>query len=105
MPNDSKLHFRCPFCAKSVGVPVQFAGKRGKCPGCGNLILILHTPTPVENPEALLDRKLKKIADPEVRRSARGFLIAEEGTKGRDRIVAAQKNVLRDRLAKSSDPD
>lgn len=28
------IKFSCPHCGKSISAPDQFAGKRGKCPGC-----------------------------------------------------------------------
>ena len=35
MAGDGKIHFRCPHCDKAVSVAEAHAGKRGKCPGCG----------------------------------------------------------------------
>lgn len=46
MAADGKIHFRCPHCDKAVSVAEAYAGKRGKCPGCGQ---------PVQVPAAELD--------------------------------------------------
>ncbi|MBN2182493.1 MAG: zinc-ribbon domain-containing protein [Sedimentisphaerales bacterium] len=35
-----KIHFKCSVCGKSFGVSAKYAGKRGKCPGCGQIITI-----------------------------------------------------------------
>ncbi len=39
-----KIHFQCPKCSKTVSVRKEFAGKRGKCPGCGDAIPIPSAP-------------------------------------------------------------
>jgi hypothetical protein len=35
-----RVRFRCPHCNKPVGVPVQHAGKQGKCPGCQSVFAV-----------------------------------------------------------------
>ena len=40
MPADSRIHFRCPHCKKSIAVAQQHASKHGKCPGCGEDVQI-----------------------------------------------------------------
>ncbi|MFA5864883.1 MAG: zinc ribbon domain-containing protein [Phycisphaerae bacterium] len=42
------MKFICPHCGKMLNVSDQSVGKKGKCPGCGGLIVI--PPTPAENP-------------------------------------------------------
>jgi hypothetical protein len=39
-PLDDKIHVQCPKCSKRMSVRKQYAGKRGKCPGCGTAIPI-----------------------------------------------------------------
>jgi|GEM_PF-1970984 DNA-directed RNA polymerase subunit M/transcription elongation factor TFIIS len=34
------IKFSCPHCGKSINTPDQYAGKRGKCPGCQQSIPI-----------------------------------------------------------------
>jgi hypothetical protein len=34
------IRFACPTCGKTVKVPAQFAGKRGKCPNCKGVVAI-----------------------------------------------------------------
>lgn len=34
------IEFNCPACSKPLKVPDQFAGRKGKCPSCGNAILV-----------------------------------------------------------------
>jgi hypothetical protein len=36
----SKIEFNCSECGRSLRVPVKYAGKQGKCPGCGNVTRI-----------------------------------------------------------------
>src|SRR5262245_16574744 len=38
--SDDKIRFRCPKCDKSLGVAAVHAGKRAKCPGCGNVVAV-----------------------------------------------------------------
>jgi hypothetical protein len=40
MSPSEKIRFKCPFCNKAFSVLPQYAGKRGKCPGCGQTITI-----------------------------------------------------------------
>lgn len=40
MSADGKVRFRCPHCDKAVSISAQHVGKRGKCPGCGTVVLI-----------------------------------------------------------------
>src|SRR5689334_16173542 len=32
------IEFKCPTCGKGIKADERMAGKRGKCPGCGNII-------------------------------------------------------------------
>ena len=34
------ISFQCPACGKKLKVKDEFAGKKGKCPKCGNVINI-----------------------------------------------------------------
>jgi len=34
------IRFNCPHCAKAIAVKPELAGRRGKCPGCGQTIQI-----------------------------------------------------------------
>ncbi|MFV0443559.1 MAG: PrsW family glutamic-type intramembrane protease [Planctomycetaceae bacterium] len=40
------ISFQCPHCGKTLRIPDQHAGKKGKCPGCKQLLSI---PTPAES--------------------------------------------------------
>ena len=40
MADTDKIRFRCPDCNKPVIVARQYAGKRGKCPGCSSIVQI-----------------------------------------------------------------
>ena len=40
MADTEKIRFRCPHCSKPVSVARLYAGKRGKCPGCGSVVQI-----------------------------------------------------------------
>ncbi|HUW58641.1 MAG TPA: hypothetical protein VMZ92_18540 [Planctomycetota bacterium] len=50
------IEVRCE-CGKVLKVPEQHAGKRGKCPGCGKVLIVpmpepkAPTPTPIDEPE------------------------------------------------------
>lgn len=60
---NDKIRFSCPYCQKTVAVPVQHAAKKGKCPGCGQVVpiperpaapvLSLATATPASGPSAM----------------------------------------------------
>jgi len=49
---EGKLQFPCPSCAAPVRTPAAAAGKRGKCPHCGDIMQIplldeqSHSPAP-----------------------------------------------------------
>ena len=46
MDASPKLHFQCPYCSKRVSATHDYAGKRGKCPHCENVVDIpLQQPT------------------------------------------------------------
>lgn len=40
MSADSKIHFHCPNCDKSVSIDYHYAGRKGRCPACGNKVQI-----------------------------------------------------------------
>lgn len=42
MPDDTRerIEFRCAECGKTVSAPASYAGKSGKCPGCGTKVKI-----------------------------------------------------------------
>jgi DNA-directed RNA polymerase subunit RPC12/RpoP len=40
------IHFGCPTCGKSFQVKDKYAGKRTKCPKCGQAIQLLHPSSP-----------------------------------------------------------
>ena len=44
MDKPDKIHFNCPQCQKAVKAPLESAGKRAKCKGCGTVVLV---PRPV----------------------------------------------------------
>ena len=63
MPNDSRaddlpqsmIRFNCGFCGQSIRVPRQYAGKKGKCPKCKSIIVIIQDDNSVESPPAKSD--------------------------------------------------
>ncbi len=40
MQPDTKIRFCCSHCNKAVSVSHEHAGKQGKCPSCGNVVII-----------------------------------------------------------------
>lgn len=46
----SDITFECPHCEKISTVPASFAGKRGKCPSCKQII---EVPNPYEQAETV----------------------------------------------------
>ncbi len=51
-PADSSISFTCNFCGGKFRVPNHLAGKRGKCPKCGNIVIIpdISVRQPAEKP-------------------------------------------------------
>lgn len=45
------IKVRCAKCGKTLNIPDQFAGKKGKCPGCQEMLIIPPPPAPVEEVE------------------------------------------------------
>ena len=45
------IKVRCAKCGKTLNIPDQFAGKKGKCPGCQEMLIIPAPPAPVEEVE------------------------------------------------------
>lgn len=45
--DDDKIEFPCPKCSLPVRTPASVAGKKGKCPNCGEVVQI-----PAKTPEA-----------------------------------------------------
>lgn len=43
------IRFRCTHCDKPVSVPVEHAGKKGKCPGCGAMLRVPGVTTSSQN--------------------------------------------------------
>ena len=40
----SPIEFDCPQCGKKLRVRDELAGKKGKCPGCGNVVVVPTAP-------------------------------------------------------------
>ena len=49
-----KIEFACPECGLPVRTPLATAGKKGKCPSCGAIVLIPESPSaaPASRPAA-----------------------------------------------------
>jgi formylglycine-generating enzyme required for sulfatase activity/predicted RNA-binding Zn-ribbon protein involved in translation (DUF1610 family) len=47
-----KIRFKCAGCGKALNVPVDKAGKTGKCPSCGAAITIPMATSPISAPVA-----------------------------------------------------
>jgi hypothetical protein len=47
------IKFNCPHCQKSLKVSTEVAGKRAKCPGCGQIVRIPQIDNPPADVEAL----------------------------------------------------
>lgn len=60
MSADGKVHFRCPHCNKAVSVAEAHAGKRGKCPGCGQPLEV-PTNRPNLDFDTLLARSMEEL--------------------------------------------
>jgi hypothetical protein len=56
-----KIQFRCSNCAKTVGVAVQFAGKRGKCPYCNAVVQIPAVEAATANPLRLASTQIRDL--------------------------------------------
>lgn len=78
------ITFTCEHCRKELKAPDEAAGKRGKCPHCGQSSYIPHPPAPEEDdliPLAPIDEEAerkKKHELEEMRRRERA-LLAENG--------------------------
>lgn len=48
--SDKTLRIECPTCSKVIRAPKSMAGKKGKCPGCGNRIQIPGAKSQSETP-------------------------------------------------------
>jgi hypothetical protein len=55
------IKFLCPSCKKVVSVKDEYAGKKGKCPHCGN---VLTVPAPTRPPTATLPPSAKPPTPP-----------------------------------------
>jgi hypothetical protein len=62
------IKFLCPSCKKVVSVKDEFAGKRGKCPHCGN---VLTVPAPTRPPTTSGPPAAKRATPPPSPRSVR----------------------------------
>ena len=60
MPADNKIHFRCPLCNKRVSVDETNAGKRGKCPGCGEKVQVPRLEDYLDF-DALIERSMAEL--------------------------------------------
>ena len=62
------IEFNCPECNKQIKVKTELAGRTGKCPGCGNKILVPQASslTKVETPKPVIVRP-QSVAKPAVR--------------------------------------
>lgn len=78
MADTEKIRFRCPHCNKPVNVARQYAGKRGKCPGCGSVVQI-----PVGAPDGVTPERMPSgfveamEGRPRAKKSAIGILLDE----------------------------
>lgn len=62
MTTPEKIRFQCPRCGKRVSVPAEHAGKKGKCPGCEEVLRIPAVSAPSQ-PEAVMHgRRAKRAA-------------------------------------------
>src|SRR4051812_23853010 len=65
LPLVDHIRFPCGHCGKTLRIGAALAGRRGKCPGCGNLIIVpesaaapsawrfeAQTPPPPRTPES-----------------------------------------------------
>lgn len=59
------IKVRCASCGKTLQLPDQFAGKRGKCPGCQVMLTVPAAPTAAPAP-APAPAKVRKPAPPPV---------------------------------------
>jgi hypothetical protein len=59
------IRAQCTACGKTMNVKIQFAGKVGKCPGCGKPVKVPAAPPPVEE-----DVEVEELPPKPVRRPA-----------------------------------
>jgi hypothetical protein len=68
MPNegtqDSIIRFNCPFCGRQIYIPRTYAGKKGKCPQCKNVVVIPQLPLSPPPPQD--DEPIRLIRDYEL---------------------------------------
>lgn len=51
----TRITFKCPHCGRELSVPAQKVGRKGKCAGCGELVVVpgaMSRPTDAEAPAA-----------------------------------------------------
>jgi DNA-directed RNA polymerase subunit RPC12/RpoP len=65
MSTAGKTQFACSGCGKTVAVAVEHAGKRGRCPNCGQVVPIPAASPAVTSDEDLAFALLKKSPEPE----------------------------------------
>lgn len=53
-PSGSPLSFECPHCGKRLRVAASYAGKRSRCPGCGEKIVVPEPPKVEEDADSWL---------------------------------------------------
>jgi len=64
-PSDSIITFNCSFCGRQIRVPRAYAGKKGKCPQCKNVIVIPQSPPPPKDDEPIrLKRDSEQPSEP-----------------------------------------
>jgi hypothetical protein len=83
------IKFLCPSCKKVVSVKDEFAGKRGKCPHCGN---VLTVPAPTRPPTTSGPPAAKRATPPPSPRPIR----APKPPPGPVDLDAAAADALRD---------
>ena len=75
--NRHMIRFNCPHCEKSIRVKGEAAGRKGKCPGCGQTVRVPVAPQPAEpqRPPKPLEI-LGRVDIPVVRNSRKWYHVA-----------------------------
>ncbi|MFN0197490.1 MAG: hypothetical protein ACKVT0_12155 [Planctomycetaceae bacterium] len=68
------IHVSCESCFHEFSVPDKFLGKRGKCPSCGEPVLVADGPDADERPRRK-SKPVKKSAKKKRKRGNQGWLI------------------------------
>lgn len=62
---EQKVKRRCSHCKATLIVPASALGKKGKCPHCGNVILLKRNPKSAQSQEPIIELESEPLIDPD----------------------------------------